>query len=378
MLNQLFEWYRIAEVTPTDDTLEKRRAALADIVKAISDGDAELLAAAVCIAIAGVEQGFDDLSPFVKTVTDAIKAHQPAFPGRLHENGLHVRACVCIALGEILDSSLKSGLQEYAQLISALIISALGSRPPATERYLREVLSELNRLAYEVAEQAATRQRELGKPTPLTFPKLELADEQPPAMVKFCRDLYEATKKALLASRSNTDAVHKRLEVLSEELNLLWWLYSGYISATGESVESLVPGRAALRIGHELAGLAIVPPFASTRELVRRAVSENRKAAQLGEKELSEIVKTWTPQDSAVVCNADISCKSIVGSYPAMLPASWICARVQESGANTGWQDEFGRKAGMSADVKHTIPHWAIQVFNERVAKRLLVAFIGA
>ena len=376
MLSKLFEWYRIADVAPTDDVIEKRRSAIEDVVKELAAGDAQLLADAVCGVIAGFDNGPDQSSEVVRIVVEAIKKYQPAFPGHLTENHMHLRACVCIALGERLERSRNGNPTPGDLLISALLIAASGLRPTVQERHLDAALAELQALAYSAMESAAESKRQLVAAPAISFPKIAPPTEEPAAVVKFCTDVMEGARKAVLATGARTDAILKRVDVLSEELNILWWLYGNYSEDVQKPLITLPVGQAVLLTAKELATIATIPPYESTRQLVRRAISENRKTNQLGKKELDSLVSAWTVEDAATFVGPDNRSNAFINRSPVNFPLTWLCIRIKESGDTTSWNVEFLRKTGVSPNHQTTVPDWSVQLFNEIVAKRILCSML--
>lgn len=377
MLNKLYEWYRIAEVAPSDDVLNKRRLAVGEIVTGLLEGDEELLVSAVAALTSGWDFGFDRSSPLVDLVCEAVKKHQPAFPDDLQENGLHLRACVCVAVGELLSSSIEGEPSDNGKLVAALIISAMGNRAPLKERHLQAALSECLQLAATLAEQVASANRDILEASLSAFPKLELPTEETASIVKFCTDLAEATRKSHLTTRASLQQLRKQNTVLSEELNMLWWLYSDYATASNEARSKLGVESAALQIASELASMSLLPPYESTRHLVRRAVAQGRKPAQLNKKTLSQVVEALGVEEVQAIAAQMPECNSLVTKHPSVMPLSWLCIRITESGSNTGWEAEFARKTGITSTQQLGVADWSVQLFNEIVAKRLLQESIG-
>jgi hypothetical protein len=293
---------------------------------------------------------------------EVIRNHQPAFPADLSENALDLRACCSVALGEML-SRPDAAKNREAVAAASLLLSAIPLRPVSSERYLKAVLDGLQVVASELLEQAALLGR---KGAPLPVDRL--------SKVEVTADPAAFQQQVLPAIVACFDELQRRSVIEREERELLWWLYAGSSSTTGQRASALKPGAAAICCGGELANIAIQPPLASIRHMVCRAIEEGRKAKDLAERSIEEMAPDWDDKILRVLAAVEPKIGSLISTYPPLFPLSWLCKRLCESQVRSGWKEEFESKTGFSSTDKRPTSEWAVQVFYERSAQRLLVS----
>ena|ERR1043165_9403800 len=177
MLTKLFEWYRVVNSDPKDETIAKRTAAAQDLLgKLDAASDFKLLTACVAGVVNGFGSVFDQKSDIVVVCVECIRKHQPAFPEGLSENALELRVLCSVAIGEILSRSLqpKSKIDNDSLLAASLIFAALPVRAVIKTKHLQTILDELNGLADKVLQHCSLSRR---KRTTLSFDELDAADE---------------------------------------------------------------------------------------------------------------------------------------------------------------------------------------------------------
>src|ERR1700694_2650860 len=160
MLNRAFEWYRIVNAQPTSQTIDNRKAAVGDVVKAIDDAEnVDLALSCAAAVVAGFENNFTQDSPLVKALVHAIRTHESAFPQDLSENALELRATAAIILGEIMA---RGGGDPDSLLIASVLQSGLGGRPAPKGKYLKQLLDDLREAAAQVVNSGALLRRREG------------------------------------------------------------------------------------------------------------------------------------------------------------------------------------------------------------------------
>ena len=366
MLSRLFEWYRMVDPEPSDDTITKRREAIGALLDTISNQqDDELLVSAIAATINGFD-GVDQESPIVKATVSAIRNHQPAFPEDLSENALAVRACCTIALGEILDRD-KEAQYDDALLVATLITSANGVRPAAKERYLRNAIEELESAARKVLEKAAQTRRRRNSIALDELDGLE-ATSLPGDVKDFWKVLYPTLKGVFVEIQEQATADR-------EELQVLWWLYRGFSdTAQLKKLTELDSSAAALGCGAELGDIVVCPPAAGICQIVRRAAQEGRKKQDLIPRSLTHVASKWASSTlSALLPTQDIVTQ-LIQSHPTLLPLSWLSKRIHESGKDDVWEAEFRSKTGIPPDHACSPAEWAAQAFHEKIAQRVYQA----
>lgn len=360
MLSRAFEWYRVVNVSPTSDTIESRQAAARDIVKAIDDADDWYLAFDCAAgAVVGFDVAFTQDSPVVTSLVSAIREHDSAFPADLSENALELRVTAALALGEILVRGGEKAPRNDANTIGAVLQSAFSVRLSPDGRHLRQMIDELIASAAKVrALGALSRRRRLS-----TFSR-ELEKLAEPA------DLPAAWKSLLPALKAALHEVAAQSTKDREEIDLLWWMFAGASTTTGQQLSEMRPGAAALCAGAELGEECLVPPTPSVEEMIRRAFEARRKPKDLSERSIETVAADWKGTLPNVLVPRDID-RELAQKYPSLFPLSWLCVRLIDSSGATGWVSEFEGRTRIPATHTCSSVDWAIQAFRERIALRL-------
>ncbi len=359
MLKKTFEWCRIFTARPDDELVSKRQLATKDLIEHLDDSSNENLLFA---CTEGVIRGFTYNSEAVKTILTCIRNHQPAFPADLSENALELRVCAMLALGEIVTRPINddADVRESATLFSALLISGLGLRPKIQEKFLSITLDELYNSALSVANQIARSDRQ----------RIELDMSEFPA-VSSGADPDKLWKELRPVLRSFFANLQEQAAQDREELQVLWWLYNNFSEIEKKPLSTLRPFEAALCCGVELGDLVRIPSLEGVRQMVKDAVTKNRNKKGLQKASLSNLIGQWTSTEKHYLVPKETESLNIVNQFPSLLPLTWICSRLINSGTTTGWEEEFEIKTGFSATENFDCETISVQVFNERIAQRI-------
>lgn len=360
MLKRLFEWYCAVNTKPANEVLEHRRASIERLVAIIDEQENnELLTSMLVMAVAGTDGRFNQESRLVNEIVNAIREQQAAFPQEIEENGLELRVCAALTVGELLDRRLDSTAKaSVGKFAAARAVSTLAFRPLPAERYLRKVLTELSGRAHTTLEDVGTAARRRA-PAPQPLPaEIEQATDVP-TLISHLAPWLTRTINAV-ADNARADR---------EELNVLWWLYSAHSEVLDTPLADLPPTVAAFCCGGELGKLALAPAPDNIRHMARHAVERMRDPADIRAQELRVIATNWT--DPMLELLADSDFNGTLDDYAVLMPISWLCQRLKDSGLASGWDAEYERKTGLSASAEWRPGDLAVQVFNEQIAHRL-------
>jgi len=378
MLEKLGEWYRIVTPNPRHEDLEKRKTSVESLVSTLKAKSKTLIPEAV----AGLAWRFDSDMEVVSTLTDAIRAQDLSFPTHIEGNELELKVVAALALGEIMNSSRSSKVRRLA---AAFVISAFGIPRDihSQTQHFAEMLESLHNVATDVVDQDAEAIRRVSSLSAQSIDISQQFNEMDEAAHSNNApnqplQLWLAVAPVL---RQTLDSFQKRLKALElaqradrEELEVLWWSYSGCSRITGELFCQTNAGVAALCAGRELADICLVPPLPNARHLLADVVSRGRKNASQ-EIPLESIVAEWSEPIliDGTQYNSDVAQES-TKKYPALLPVSWITRRLVESKMSADWTDEFETMTGIKKDVALSVAQWAEQVLWEHVAERVYEA----
>ena len=359
MLSKAFEIYRIVDPQPTSDTIDKRKAAVGDMITAIEDAEdwTPLLQFVVGVAD-GFDEHFQQDSSVIQILVDAIKTHESAFPGDLSENALELRACAAMALGEIMTQEDTNPLPPDSLLIASALRAGIGIRPSPEGIYLKQLSQGLDISAAQVLANGGIARRQRKDHMIQNLVDLTVPDDPATATTSI-----NALKTSLVDFA-------RQSEIDLEEINVLWWMFSGRSETIGELLSKVPAEVAILCCGTELGNQCLLPPTPSVEAMVQKACETGRKQEEMSEKSLQEIAGTWG-EDVLKVLVPDEASLSLVLEFPVLFPLSWLCNRLLTSHGMADWRDEFKRSTGLSSSLHQTLPIWGIQVFRERITQRI-------
>ena len=347
MLTRLPDFYRIVNPSPPDAIITQRREAITAFLEQLENPEIQH----ACVEIAAFGFG---VTPSPSRVTAAqlliaaIQVPQPSFSSDIAANALDIQVCAGVALGEYL--TVNSGERVDG---AALVISALATRPLPQERYLAEFVSALIAVARQSLEKAGIVKRER--------PDLTISTVQG-------TDVATILKSVNSALGNLSAAIDRNLQADREELQILWWVFGGHASTLGKPFQALDLAQRTMAAGSELAELALVPPAPGAAQFLLTVLGEDRPLT------LHQLIQS---------CGADIlqsiaarakKVDTTLKSHPALLPLMWLCDRRIDSGFAPGWEIEFEQKTQVSPNDERAASIWALQVFNECIAARLLPA----
>jgi hypothetical protein len=343
MLNRLSDFYRIVNLEPSDALITQRREAIDSFVEQLSDSELQY----TCADIAAFGLGSAPSSKqeeAARQIITAIQGPQPSFSSDVGANPLDLRVFAGVSLGE--------HISRQADLApAALVVSALATRPMPGERYLAEFLSALLAVARECIE---TQAKSLRERDGLDVPAIQGADI--PTLAKSVTGALGQLKNVM----------EQNLRADREELDILWWVFGGYSTRLGSQFAVLDLSQRVIAAATELADLVITPPIAGSQQFLNAVLKED---GSLSVRQLIE------PCDSPVlesITARKAESSEILSHHPSLLPITWLSCRRLDSGISTGWELEFERKTHISATDERTVSKWAVQVFNECIAARLI------
>jgi hypothetical protein len=358
MLSRVYEWSRVIQVSPDDDTIAKRKVSIEALVEAASNNP-ELLINCALAAVAGVTPKFEQGSTLVTAVVEAVRAQHPAFPEDLAENKLDLRVCCALVVGEILERASVSTTMpsKVAQLTAALICSGLQQRAISGGKYLIAMLSELTSIALAAAQHCGELRRR-----PRTLGPFIDA-------IKEAGDVPSFWKAAQPTLKQMTTAIDANAALDREEVNVLWWAYNGISKTSDQPFCEMQIGGSVICAGAELANLSLLPALPNLRQLVRRVVRANRNVADLADRSLKDYANHWKDGvEKAFNIKGDVA--DFVKLNPSIFPISWSCLRIADD-AGSAWLSELKKVSGWDPNVKLAPETYALQAFNERVAQRV-------
>lgn len=359
MLKKAFEWLRAADLNPDDNMVATRIKAAGDFKDRIRKSkDYGLLVGSICAAVGGCEK-LGEHSSAVAIALECVRAQQPAFPGALSENALHLRMVICLGLGELLEQSDEDS-DNYELMAASLLLSGLGVKPKEVGRHLDNVFAELGARARATLQTQAVAVRAQKDLDWKKFNDMEGATGDPAAFLK----------KLVPLLREMIETLDRRGQCDREELEVMWWLHNGYSDRLGKPIKQASPLLAAAAIGREVADRVKPPSTLGLSELVAQAAVRDRTPFQAKPKTLEKIVRDLGVGRTLLLPDSE-SVKRLVRESPPILPLTWLCMRLEESQGASGWEAELAAKTGLVADRELSPSDLAAQVYLERQAQRV-------
>jgi hypothetical protein len=163
--------------------------------------------------------------------------------------------------------------------------------------------------------------------------------------------------------------VQMELPIVTEETNMLWWLFSETSRDLEQRLSELPVGAACLVTGKELADLTLtIPGPLAARAFLDRAVRSGRKKV-LASISIADVVnetpKTW---------RADHYAKSLPTDLDGILPINQAVRLSLQAPDDNTWRPMFETATGISPAAKNAPSAFAYQVFLEHLAARSFVA----
>lgn len=368
MLAKTFDYLRIAEAKPSDDTVTKRKSAATELLSTLSGtDDPALLAAATAAVVVGLDTDSADESPIVAPAYEAIRKHAPATPSSWREIPLDLRACTAIALGELIAGMEKTKTRKPAALAAALTVASRGVRAPSQERYVELMLADLVSSAQSGLSALAAKNRARGEWTQSTGRKM------PTAELLASPELTAAYIKTLITdSDAKVDQLRREIALDREELDTLWWLHGGAsTSFDNRPFASLPRGDAALAAAVELESASSMPPPRSCEAMLAEQLNGRGAPAANDPVPLKRLLSDLDAKFRGTTLVDLGEGKDLAKQFPQVLPLTWVLTRIDETQGLDTWTADAPTVVGAPLDQQRTPAQWSCLLFRERVALSL-------
>jgi len=364
MLSKTLEFYRIADVSPSDETVRKRSSSAEILVGVfVKTKDQDVLLPCIQGVVAGFNEGhFKPDSPVLDAVFQPIHKLDMTVPSDLKENAVILRAVAAIAVGELLalPASAEAEVSDKAQLAATALVSSLSSRSPVAEIHLKSILDALLSASNAVLKAAGDERRRRNLDALEALTEIQTSEDED-------ADVWERVKAAVADAIRE---VHRNDEINREELETLWWLFARHSELEDKPLDQLSVGETALTAGIELAQRALLPPPKSSAGIIKRATEHGRKPEELGSVKLQELADSWTAGMSAGFSSP--SPDALVAAYPVLFPVTATCLRVFKDGKAAKTMREIKELTALSATHALTPTQWGQQIFREKILQRVL------
>lgn len=364
------DWYREVDIEPTDAILRKRNAGVKKLVASIS---ADHIFEIVRILFANKlrnEEWKDDFCENFRT-TD------PSFPMRNNEKELVILSGTAIA--ELISSKNDQSIIAALATICASFIP-YDQIPPRSDIISEAniyLLSESAKLRAKI-EAASFKTPKLGvKTLPEKLKEIKTDIESgatPPNDANSTVTIIESISKVCEAINKLTETIGSQYnslkvasDMISEESNILWWLFGGYSRDLGKKMCDLNPETTCLIAGKELADLVkVLPGPFSVQAILDSMVGTGR--SEISESfQLKDIINI-SPNEWRANWLEGIDIDNLRTICPIHLAAQTSLL----TDSRDKWGSVFNKQIKKGTSLKKSPLEFALQVYREALLLKMV------
>jgi hypothetical protein len=254
---------RIFEKTPDDDFVQKRTKAIdALATKFSSSNDVGLLLQLAADLTNGVAKGGVMPEARLTEIEAVIQAESTSFVKEGQE--LQLVTCALLAALQNLNSAKPSeGVWTKQDVIAVGLWSGLGFQTPRSDERLEALRTEVLHAARNLVLATAARSR---------------VRREVPAIAVKLQEVYDQTKTGNTiqnSSRATIDALRANAALDREEIDLLWWLLSGWSKYADKPLSLLTPIAAVVLAGLEAGTYVRRLPGEAHKQFLFRLITED-------------------------------------------------------------------------------------------------------
>jgi len=254
---------RVFDKTPSDELVGKRTEAIVTLAgKYQANTTVDSLLQLAADLVKGVAKGGDLPETRVAEVEAVIKEKSPSFVREGQE--LQILTCALLAASKLLTEATPThGTWSRLDVLALGLWSGLGFQVPRSEERLEALRSELLIAARDLVLASAENAR---------------ARQDVPAVTASMPDAYDPAKigKAVQDGAAQAiDALRMNAALDREEIDLLWWVLSGWSKVAGKSFSSISETAAVIASGFEVGGIVRRIPVEAHKHLILRMLKED-------------------------------------------------------------------------------------------------------
>lgn len=254
---------RIFEKTPDDDFVQKRTKAIdALATKFSSSGDVGTLLQIAADLTTGIAKGGTMPEARLTEIEAAIQVESTSFVKEGQE--LQLVTCALLAALQCLSSAKPSeGVWTRQDVIAVGLWSGLGFQTPRSDERLEALRTEVLHAARNLVLATASRSR---------------VRREVPAVVVKLQEAYDQTKTGNSiqnSSRATIDALRANAALDREEIDLLWWLLSGWSKYANKQLSQLSAIAAVVLAGLEAGTYVRRLPGEPHKQLLFRLIAKD-------------------------------------------------------------------------------------------------------
>lgn len=350
------DWYRITNVDPSEDTLEKRWQGIENIVNNLNTRSSlDLVRLFFGKSIKN--------SIFTDTFREAFKETDQTFT--MSGNDLELQILAGISIIQSLEAN------DETNVNTALSTICVSFQEPATMPPFPEVLKRAKEFLLDRSREVRSRQKTNNIKTTLA----DLSDQKNVLLASLPANSLPNTKEPMGAifdkiqeiitqviSEVNQIATEIDLSLLlqQEETEMLWWLIGEYSNSLKKRISKIPLPFACLIIAKELSEhTQVIPGPVNILALVDKMLNTVREKTK-EETSIKEVVNTATIEwKSQYLAGINLS------SVEDLCPLHYAINKSVETGDSTSWIASFEKSMGIKAEQSVTPLDISIQAYNE-------------
>jgi hypothetical protein len=367
MIDRLSDWYRLVNITPEHETIEKRTITINRAINQITaerESGFEFLLGLVDGAAA-------EFSPSVsQRLLEMLRDDDKSVSSSVENALVELKLTAAAICGEVANKEENGPVQLLggACLRSAL---QLGLTKTTKQKHWNEIRTELAIKAIQVLSYASSGVRGEASPPNVSlvgavsaFDQIQKTAESAVNGAQLWAALRPPLQRLLAGVASNQARFEQELAKTKEEVDILWWLFGGLSKITGQRFTDMSDTDVALAAAYEFESMSLTPPVKHSSEFLSRAVGSADRQTSLT---LSEFVEGLSLELlQAVEIESQLS-----ELHPAITPILSVLLNVVRSGTKKNWKDRLPQKNGITVGVKGTPLEWANHILGERVTQRI-------
>ena len=364
------DWYRAAGVEPNDDLLKKRWSGIEKFTDSLN-------AAGALDAVRVFHGLAPKISAFLDAFREPFKAADAAFA--MSGNDLEVGLLAGSSAISIVEG--RTGRIADVTALGMVCADYSGSRRMESFPYFVDRARQylLDRSA---ALRAMSREVDLRAPDITKAAKNYLVVRNPSGAVQVQAKVKnvdatataDALRETLAAFSAFGDeaaaafgALGQRLELLREECDIFWWVFSGYSRDLDRSFRDLDAEAAPLVAAKELADLISVPPGPVSAHAILERVLRPGNVAETANVTLADAVRR-APMDWLTTWAA----RETVARHGDLCPTLMAAQRASEVRSPDVWIEAVEELTGVSTKVARDPVDLALQSYHEHLLIHLI------
>jgi hypothetical protein len=307
---------RIFDKTPSDELVEKRTKAIGSLAKKFGKLDSvENLLQLAADLTKGVAKGGSLSEARLTEIETAIRSTSSSFVREGQD--IQILACALMAVLKLLtEATATNGVWSRSDVLALGLWSGLGFQLPRTEEKLEVLRSELLNAARSLVLASTTNARKR-QDVPMVTLSMPAAYE-----------MAEVATAVQDSAASTIDALRTNAALDREEIDLLWWVLSGWSKFADKSFASMSETAAVIAAGLEVGSVVRRIPGEAHKHLILRLLKQDKAVS------LQELLESLISEQAKIAPFFDNN--PLLVGREALFPLVTACVAGKAGGTSAG------------------------------------------